>query len=29
MTSKEFYKTQGIASARIVVDMKMEQLKNY
>ena len=27
MTSKD-YKTQGIASVRIVVEMKMEQLKN-
>lgn len=29
MTAKEFYQTQGIASARIVVEMKMEQFKNY
>ena len=27
MTSKEFCKTQDIASARIVVEMKMEQLE--
>ena len=29
VTLKEFCKTQDIASARIVVEMKMEQLKNY
>ena len=29
MTSKEFFQTQSIASARIVVEMKMEQIKNY
>lgn len=29
MTENEFFSTQGIASARIVVEMKMEQLKNY
>ena len=29
MTAKEFYQTQGIASARVVVEMKMEQFKNY
>ncbi|KAK3093535.1 hypothetical protein FSP39_016909 [Pinctada imbricata] len=29
MTQSEFFKTQAIASARIVVEMKMEQVKNY
>ena len=29
MTTHEFFQTQGIASARIVVEMKMEQIKNY
>ena len=29
MTAHEFFHTQGIASARIVVEMKMEQIKNY
>ncbi|XP_056004164.1 uncharacterized protein LOC130049940 [Ostrea edulis] len=29
MTPSEFFKTQAIASARIVVEMKMEQVKNY
>ena len=29
MTTNEFFQTQGIASARIVVEMKMEQFKNY
>ncbi|XP_069134925.1 uncharacterized protein [Argopecten irradians] len=29
MSSAEFFKTNNIASARIVVEMKMEQLKNY
>lgn len=29
MTTNEFFATQGIASARIVVEMKMEQFKNY
>ena len=29
MTQNEFFVTQGIASARIVVEMKMEQFKNY
>ena len=29
MTQDEFFKTQAIASARIVVEMKMEQVKNY
>ena len=28
MTTNEFFQTQGIASARIVVEMKMEQFKN-
>ena len=29
MTKEEFFKTAHIASARIVVEMKMEQIKNY
>ena len=29
MTEDEFFRTQHIASARIVVEMKMEQAKNY
>lgn len=29
MTSREFFKTAHIAQARIVVEMKMEQIKNY
>lgn len=29
MTTSEFFQTRGIASARIVVEMKMEQFKNY
>ena len=29
MTKSEFFSTQQIASARIVVEMKMEQFKNY
>lgn len=29
MTQKEFFKTQQIAASRIVVEMKMEQLKNF
>lgn len=29
MTQKEFFKTQQIAAPRIVVEMKMEQIKNF
>ncbi|XP_063418869.1 uncharacterized protein LOC134701663 [Mytilus trossulus] len=29
MSSKDFFKTTNIASARIVVEMKMEQIKNF
>lgn len=29
MTAREFFKTAHIAQARIVVEMKMEQIKNY
>lgn len=29
MTANKFFAAQGIASARIVVEMKMEQFKNY
>ena len=29
MSSEEFFKTNNIATARIVVEMKMEQIKNF